>query len=431
MWKALCGIFLTIVLAAYGQAGRIDPTFRARLNNAVNTLRLQSDGKILIGGRFTSVDGKEQRRLARLYNDGRLDTNFIADADGLVRQFAVDSCGKILVRGEFNHLNGEERFYFARLNSDGSLDHGFDGHNLHGAMNIGLQSTGQIIIDQGIVLYRLQPQSGNIDATFNVKLNSGGYFTAVYVLTDDSILIAGNFNSMNGVAVNDVARLTSEGLVDPSFDTWNINLGVWSQCILPQGEKVLVGGSVFTRLTSAGGQDTAFAYAADNPPRWGRENALALQRDDKIWAAGELHPFDSLNTNLIRYLPNGSVDPSFNTGLGPVNADIGYATVYSMIMQPDQRVLIGGDFTDYDGSGQQFLVRVLNDWPVLETHSLATNRIELRWPSAYSNFSLQSAPDLYSAVWSDVLSPPVIHSNVCFVTNVVNGSNAFYRLRRQ
>jgi uncharacterized delta-60 repeat protein len=98
----------------------------------VNSIAVQSDGKVLIGGLFTSYNGTSRGYVARLNTDGSLDTGFLATGAGAggltypdVNSIAVQSDGKVLIGGLFTSYNGTSRGYVARLNTDGSLDTGF------------------------------------------------------------------------------------------------------------------------------------------------------------------------------------------------------------------------------------------------------------------------------------------------------------------
>lgn len=117
---------------------------------SVRAVAIQSDGKILIGGQFTSYNGTPRDLIARLNVDGSLDMTFDpgTGADYGVRTIAVQSDGKIIIGGAFNFYNGTPRKGIARLNTDGSLDATFDpglGANyvVHSAS---IQSDGRVII---------------------------------------------------------------------------------------------------------------------------------------------------------------------------------------------------------------------------------------------------------------------------------------------
>lgn len=80
-------------------------------------MSLQPDGKIVLGGGFTTLSGLQKNYIGRLNVNGTVDTNFTAGADSLVRAVAIQSDGKILVGGEFSVLAGVNRSCIGRLNS--------------------------------------------------------------------------------------------------------------------------------------------------------------------------------------------------------------------------------------------------------------------------------------------------------------------------
>ena len=88
----------------------------------MESLALQADQKILIGGGFSRYDGVERSGLARLNPDGSLDESFISDltfSEGRsVTAIAVQEDGQILIGGSFSHVNGYFRQGFARINGD-------------------------------------------------------------------------------------------------------------------------------------------------------------------------------------------------------------------------------------------------------------------------------------------------------------------------
>ena len=112
------------------------PGFNPGANNAVYALAVQADGKILVAGCLHDVGRRgtgttTRNRLARLNADGSLDTGFNPGANGQRRRVAVQADGKILVGGTFTTLGGggtgtTARNYIGRLNADGSLDTGFN-----------------------------------------------------------------------------------------------------------------------------------------------------------------------------------------------------------------------------------------------------------------------------------------------------------------
>jgi uncharacterized delta-60 repeat protein len=109
--------------------GSIDNTFNigTGFNLTVQAITVQSDGKILVGGAFTFFSGISANRIIRLNSDGSVDNTFIygTGAVGTVAAFRLQSDGKILVGGTFSSYNGSVVSRLMRLNSDGSLDNTF------------------------------------------------------------------------------------------------------------------------------------------------------------------------------------------------------------------------------------------------------------------------------------------------------------------
>src|SRR2546430_2444793 len=97
--------------------------FDPNANGAVNVVVVQPDGKILIGGDFTTLSPNggaavTRNRIARLNPDGTLDAAFNPNANSIVRAIAVQADGKILVGGNFagaNSIGGQTRNSIARL----------------------------------------------------------------------------------------------------------------------------------------------------------------------------------------------------------------------------------------------------------------------------------------------------------------------------
>ncbi|EKE67204.1 delta-60 repeat domain-containing protein, partial [Oceanibaculum indicum] len=164
----------------------------------------QPDGKILIGGRFTSYDGTTRNRIARLNTDGSLDTSFNpgSGADDNIYALVLQPDGKIMIGGNFTSYDGTARNRIARLNANGSLDTSFDPGS-------GANSTVQTIM--------LQP--------------------------DGKILFGGSFSRYDEMARMRFARLNANGSLDTSFDPGNgANNTVYSIAVQPDG-KILIGGA--------------------------------------------------------------------------------------------------------------------------------------------------------------------------------------------
>src|SRR5438093_1558746 len=91
--------------------------FDPNANGTVNVVVVQPDGKILIGGEFSSVLGVTRNNIARLNTDGTLDTAFNPNAESFVVSIAVQADGKILAGGGFTSIGGQARNKIARLDA--------------------------------------------------------------------------------------------------------------------------------------------------------------------------------------------------------------------------------------------------------------------------------------------------------------------------
>jgi len=119
-------------LARLNADGSLDPSFNPGASGLVTCVGVQADGRILVGGGITSLAGHPCSMLARLNSDGSFDTNFnfqaLSDttANPLVLTFVIQADGRVIVGGDFSQVNGQPRAALARVNGDGSLDPAFN-----------------------------------------------------------------------------------------------------------------------------------------------------------------------------------------------------------------------------------------------------------------------------------------------------------------
>src|SRR5881394_1970823 len=110
LFTALCSIALLTGAAATVRGQSALDGFDPNASGAINVVVVQPDGKILIGGDFTSLSPNggasvTRNHIARLNPDGTLDTGFNPNANGSVTSIAVQTDGKILAGGTFNGAN--------------------------------------------------------------------------------------------------------------------------------------------------------------------------------------------------------------------------------------------------------------------------------------------------------------------------------------
>jgi uncharacterized delta-60 repeat protein len=375
-------IFLIIMLCsivfsyyAKAQPGALDLTFNpgTGANNYIWTSAIQNDGKIIIGGVFSSYNGTARSRIARLNADGTLDATFNpgigANLD--VRATAIQSDGKIIIVGDFTTYNGTARNYIARLNSDGSLDATFNPGT--GANNIiwesNIQSDGKIIIGGDFTSYngvarnfiaRLNTD-GTLDATFNAGTGANLRVHTTAIQSDGKIIIGGAFTTYNGTARNRIARLNADGSLDAAFNPGTgANDMVFTTAIQSDG-KIIIGG-IFTsfngtarnriaRINADGSLDATFNPGTGaNSPVY----STAIQSDGKIIIGGYFNSYNGTARNHIARLnTDGTLDNAFNPGTGAN----GY--VYATAIQSDGKIIIGGDFQTYNGIARNYIARIL------------------------------------------------------------------------
>jgi uncharacterized delta-60 repeat protein len=381
IWLAVATIAIDFnSIQAAGQDGAVDPTFKSGsgANNAVNVIAVQPDGKILIGGFFSTYNGTGRNHIARLNSDGSPDTSFNpgVGANNYVQAIALQADGKILIGGAFTTYNAVGRNRVARLNTDGSLDTSFDpGAGANGSVNvIAVQPDGKILIGGFFSTYngtgrnhiaRLN-SDGSLDTDFlttGAGANNG--VQAVAVQLDGKILIGGNFTTYNGTTRNYITRLNANGSLDTGFNPGSgTNDTVEALALQPDG-KILIGGFFSTyngirrnhiaRLNSDGSLDTNFLSTGTGANS--TVYTIVVQPDGKILIAGFFSTYNGTTRNYIARLnPNGSLDTGFLSTGTAANS-----TVQAIALQADGKILIGGFFSTYNGVARNGIARLNAD----------------------------------------------------------------------
>jgi uncharacterized delta-60 repeat protein len=366
---ALFSVLLLVAGAAAvrGQSALdgFDPNAISPNPNANGTVRIivvQPDGKILLGGEFTTLSPNGgpavvRNRIARLNPDGTLDTAFDPNANGIVLSMAVQAEGKILVGGSFTSIGGQTRNGIARLDATTGLADSFNPNAVGNVYSIVVQKDGKVLVGGFFTsiggqprshIARLDPTTGLADS-FNPNPNDmQGVVDAITTQADGKILVGGTFTSIGGQARNRIARLDpATGLAD-SFDP-NANSPVGAIAVQADG-KILAGGI----FTSIGGQarnriarldpTTGLADSFD-PGADGNPLSIVVQADGKILVGGFFTGIGGQPRNYIARL-----DPA--TGLADsFDPNPNGSVVCSIALQPDGKVLVGGAFTTVAPNG--------------------------------------------------------------------------------
>ncbi|WP_415909472.1 delta-60 repeat domain-containing protein [Oleiharenicola sp. Vm1] len=368
--------------------------FDPNANGNVYATAVQADGRVLIGGGFTTVQPPSEgapvtrQHLARFNADGTLDAAFGPAFDGDVSALLVQADGRILVAGKFTAVqpNGSSaswaRSGLARLNADGTLDTSFDPRPTGGSPSLApvsalaVDAGGRILI--GGSFTTLQPggtgatiargriarlsADGAVDETFTASFNNIVF--ALAVQPDGKILAGGAFTthqlgSAAAATATRLARLNADGSLDPGFavlaNNRVLSLALEADgSILAAGDFTAVRGATdsdnltrafLARWHAAGDLDTSF-----EPRPSASVSSVLVQRDGKIVVGGDFTAFQSANSGVLTTRPylarlgsDGAVDTAFAPGAN--------AAVRALALQSDGKIVVGGTFTRFTPAG--------------------------------------------------------------------------------
>lgn len=354
-------------LAILNPDGSLDTSFNVGLGpnyvdhyyGSSSMISEQSDGKLIVVGNFTSFNGVSKKNIVRLNIDGTIDTSFNvgSSSDGYITCVKIQNDGKILCGGKFSQFNGQAYASMVRLNTNGTIDNSFNiGLGFKNVINsftedgiiktIDIQNDNKIIVGgkflkfNNIVkinLVRLN-SNGTIDNSFNIGIGGGNntsdgsyngqIYRIIYDNSSNKIYLTGIINNFNGNPSFNLLRLNIDGTIDTSFN-FNSIIG-------------------YNGLNSNG-------YIYD----------MNLQSNGKILLGGEGINLNNCTGNycsrIVQINQDGTIDNTFNSSLvGP------YTTVYSIDSLNDF-IIISGQFTSvnytpiYKGSIAKILQNGLTD----------------------------------------------------------------------
>jgi len=392
---------------AFGSGGKVtDQIFT--FGGYSNSVAMQSDGKIVAAG--SAGNGSNiDFALVRYNTDGSLDTSFgpggivitpVGSYDDRANSVAIQSNGRIVVAG--SAYNGSvEDFALVRYNPDGSLDTSFgpDGSGIvispvgmvsSCASSVAIQSDGKIVVagsasnglngDFALVRYKT---NGSLDDLFGPD-GSGMVLThvgtsndwglSVAIQSDGKIVAAGYADNVGNNVDFALVRYDTDGDLDRSFGSEGKVLtpvGSFSDqanaVAIQSDGKIVAAGSTYNgsdvdlalvRYDTYGHLDNAFGSGGivitSVGSSWTHAQSVALQSDGSIVVAGgSAYDGKSYEFALVRYNTGGGLDSSFGTG-GIVLTPLGgsSAQVQSLAVQRDGKIVAAG-FT-YDGSRLDF-----------------------------------------------------------------------------
>ena len=236
-------------LARLNNNGTLDASFSGvtGAGQRVYAIAVQADGKVVIGGAFTQVNGVARANIARLNANGTLDNTFNPGANDIVNSLAVQADGQIIAAGSFTTMGGFTRNRIARLTSGGSIDANYNPNVNNTIQTILLQGTGKLLIGGSFTTAGGQTHNriarinsdGAVDGTFTIGANDDVYSLAAHF--NGIVVAAGKFTLFGGQSHPRIARIEANGAVNPFYYVGGANLDVQTLLIAPDG-KLLIGG---------------------------------------------------------------------------------------------------------------------------------------------------------------------------------------------
>lgn len=324
-----------MLFKSFNADGTLDATFTqpvlggptAGMSINVNKVIYQEDGKIIIVGRFNTVNNAPYRNIVRLNNNGSIDTSFSVGNgfSDTVESIAIQSDGKYVVAGRFNSYNGTAKGKIARLNTNGTIDGTFH-------VNTTFDSIGQQV-------------NGFSDIIYDVKIQ-----------TDGKILAIGSvFRSNLSIVSQEITRLNSNGTRDTSF-SYNYSTYDFEKATIASDGKILVStNSTVKRFNTNGSADNTFTYSNTTSfLPWQPNGEMYFQGTKMIIIGDYLSASGVTRHGIHRVNSNGTIDLTFNPHSGPNVFDIvanpmqtTYFDLKAKVLL-DQKILLTGSFTTYN-----------------------------------------------------------------------------------
>lgn len=344
--------------------GTIDSSFDigTGFNNAVTSILQLPNGKIIIGGFFTSYNGVTANRIISLNSDGSIDSSFVPGLgfNAKVSTLCLSFDSKLYVGGTFTNYNGVVNNRIVKINFDGSIDNSF-------VSGTGFNSEVTKIVtlpDGNIAVIGLFSQYNGSVNYHNIKLDNIGQVQSNSVITtsynikdisvqnNNKIVLVGDFPSVGNTVVNGIVKLNNDETVDISFAigvgfNWIVNKSkeVSGGKILVCGDFTLynnVSFKFFGRLNQDGSIDSSFNIGSGFNKV---VNSFEIQPDGKIIVVGNFTEFNGVSANrIIRLNEDGTIDSSFNIGIGLND----YAN--NAIIESDGKIIVSGNFTSYNSN---------------------------------------------------------------------------------
>jgi uncharacterized delta-60 repeat protein len=341
-WQAVYHIFVQPDASVFVSAGMMNderggPVFKLTPSGAIDrtyhgadnpVFARQPDGKLIATASIRISDYIYHAKLVRMDADANLNPTFnsppltVDFRYAYLQQAELQADGKIVVVGTFDTVDGKPRPGFARFNSDGSLDETF------------------------------------ITLTPSNSLR-GPMFASIAIAADQKIYVTGRFESVGGVPRSNIARLLSDGSVDPTFVPerlendptipLTVRLQADGKLIVSQDYPLSSGvEGLLARLNTDGSIDSTF-----KPLLGGAAPVFAMAAGTtRIYVGGNFRHANGVpKISLAAFTAEGKLDPTFKDPLLDRSPT-------ALLETADGKLLVGGSFTNIDSVPRIGLARL-------------------------------------------------------------------------
>jgi uncharacterized delta-60 repeat protein len=315
-------------IARLNPDGQIDGSYNlgAGFDGPVRTIKIDGDGKALVAGYFKTFNALSRNGIARLNADGVLDETFNpgAGADNPVTDLVIQDDGKIIIVGDFTTYNGLNRIRIARILPSGDLDEEFDpGIGPDFTVNsVDVLSNGNVVVGGDFKKFNLKPyagialldSSGKLIEDFAVGEGFNGSIKKVVAQPDLKIIVGGLFTAYQGQLANRIARIKSDGSTDDAFDVGaGANAAIYEIRLQADG-KINVGGdfslfnglnkNAIVRLNTDGSVDPTINFGTGAN---GSVLSIDIRSDYKMILGGGFTEFNNESKHHIAQVHGGII----------------------------------------------------------------------------------------------------------------------------